>query len=56
MFLVLDANGKYWDGFGWNLQGREFLTPAQATRSLYEEGEDLDNVVILSKQTDDSTT
>jgi hypothetical protein len=49
MFLVINAEGKYWDGLGWNQQGREFLTVAQATRSLYEEGEDLENALILSK-------
>jgi hypothetical protein len=49
MFLVVNAEGKYWDGLGWNQKGREFLTVAQATRSLYEEGEDLENKLILSK-------
>jgi hypothetical protein len=49
MFLVINAEGKYWDGLGWNQQGRVFLSVAQATRSLYEEGEDLENALILSK-------
>ena len=48
MFLVVNAEGKYWDGLGWNQQGREFLSLASATRSLYEEGEDLTNAHILS--------
>jgi hypothetical protein len=49
MFLVVNAEGKYWDGLGWNQQGRVFLSVAQATRSLYEEGEDFENALILSK-------
>ena len=48
MFLVVNADGKYWDGLGWNQQGREFFSVAAATRSLCEEGEDTDNVLILS--------
>ena len=47
MFLVVNANGKYWDGFGWGKQGKEFLSAASAARSLHEEGEDLDDVEIL---------
>jgi hypothetical protein len=48
MFLVINAEGKYWDGWNWSEQGREFLSLASATRSLYEEGEDLVNAKILS--------
>ena len=44
MILVVRADGKYWDGFGWSQQVRTFLTVAAATRSLYEEGEDLEQV------------
>jgi hypothetical protein len=47
MFLVIRTDGKFWDGYGWNQQGREFLSLASATRSLYEEGEDLANAQIL---------
>lgn len=47
MFLVVHASGKYWDGLGWNVQGRKFFSPAQATRSLHEEGEDLSQAAIL---------
>jgi len=47
MFLVVNASGKYWDGMGWNVQGKIFYSPAQATRSLHEEGEDLSEAVIL---------
>ena len=50
MFLVVNASGKYWDGFGWNEQGKEFCTPARATRSLYEQGEDLENKLIVSAE------
>jgi hypothetical protein len=44
MFLVANAFGKQWDGFGWNQKGKEFLTPASAVRSLQEEGEDLEQI------------
>ena len=50
MFLVINAEGKYWDGFGWSQQGKEFFSVASATRSLYEEGEDLDDAQILPKE------
>jgi hypothetical protein len=50
MFLVINASGKYWDGFGWNEQGKEFCTQARATRSLYEQGEDLENNLIVSAE------
>lgn len=49
MFLVVNAHGKYWDGFGWSEQGRLFFSVASATRSLHEEGEELDEVLILPK-------
>ena len=44
MFLVIASNGKFWDGFGWSEQGREFFSPAAAVRSLHEEGEDAEKV------------
>ncbi len=47
MFLVVRADGKYWDGLGWAEQGKTFFSVAAATRSLYEEGEDLENAKIL---------
>lgn len=47
MFLVVHASGKYWDGFGWNVRGKVFYSPAQATRSLHEEGEDLSEAIIM---------
>ena len=50
MFLVVNASGKYWDGFAWSEQGRVFFSPAQATRSLHEEGEDLENKLIISTE------
>jgi hypothetical protein len=40
MVLIVDARGLFWDGDGWNTQGRVFLNPASATRSLHENGED----------------
>ena len=47
MFWVVNAEGKYWDGLGWNQQGKDFLTSAAAVRSLQEEGEDLDQVSLF---------
>lgn len=52
MFLVVNAKGQYWDGFAWNQQGKSFLSVGAATRSLYEEGEDLDDAKILEVQRD----
>jgi hypothetical protein len=49
MFLVVRADGKYWDGFGWAEQGKAFFSIAAATRSLYEEGEDLEGALILEE-------
>lgn len=54
MFLVINASGKYWNGFGWAEKGRVFLSQAQATRSLYEEGEDLENKLIVSAELHDA--
>jgi len=48
MFWVVNTDGKYWDGFGWSQQGKEFLSPAAAVRSLQEEGEDLDRVSLCT--------
>ena len=48
MFLVVNASNKFWNGWGWSEQGKEFLTVAAATRSLHEEGEDLENKLIVS--------
>ena len=47
MFLVISSNGKYWDGFAWSQQGKPFLTTGAATRSLHEEGEDLDGAKFM---------
>ncbi len=47
MFLVVRADGKSWDGLGWNEQGKEFFSVAAAIRSLHEEGEDDAKVQIL---------
>ena len=44
---MVRADGKYWTGFGWSEQGRVFFSVASATRSLYEEGEGLENAQIL---------
>jgi hypothetical protein len=50
VFLVLNPNGAYWDGFGWSAKGRTFLSIAQATRSLHEEGESTDGKLMLSAE------
>lgn len=50
MFLVVASNGKFWDGMGWSEQGKEFFSPAAAVRSLHEEGEDLDNAVVVETE------
>jgi hypothetical protein len=47
MFLVVNSSNKFWDGWGWSEQGKEFLTIAAAIRSLHEEGEDANTVAIL---------
>lgn len=39
MYLVIRADGKLWDGLGWNVKGKIFCTIGGATRSLHEEGE-----------------
>lgn len=47
MFLVVRVDGRYWDGQGWGAQGKIFLSVASATRSLHEEGEDIEATKIL---------
>lgn len=47
MFLVVNGDGRYWDGLGWNVQGKVFFSVASATRSLYEEGEGVEGAKIL---------
>jgi hypothetical protein len=54
MFRVINASGKVWDGFGWSVQGKEFFSIASATRSLHEQGEDVENTLILPTELDDS--
>jgi hypothetical protein len=39
-----------WDGMSWSVQGKEFFSVAQATRSLHEEGEDIDKVLFISPE------
>jgi len=50
MFLVVNPSGNYWDGFGWSTQGKAFFSPAAATRSLCEEGEDVEWVSIIPSE------
>jgi hypothetical protein len=50
MILVIRADGKYWDGFSWSQQGKVFLSVGAATRSLYEEGEDCEEVSFVEKK------
>jgi hypothetical protein len=49
MILVVNGRGQMWDGLGWSQQGKTFLTTAAATRSLCEEGEDLELVKFVEK-------
>jgi hypothetical protein len=49
MILVINGRGQMWDGMGWSQQGKTFLTVAAATRSLCEEGEDLDLVKFVER-------
>jgi hypothetical protein len=51
MILVVRADGKYWDGYAWSQQGKTFLTVAAATRSLCEEGEDVEQVNYVERVT-----
>lgn len=53
MYLIVNANGKYWDGSGWVEQGKVFLTLASAARSLHEEGEEPSELTFL--ELNDST-
>jgi len=48
MLLIVNAKGQFWDGLGWSQSGKDFLTVAQATRSLHEEGEGLEDKLIVS--------
>lgn len=50
MYLVVNAKGLLWDGFAWGQKGKPFLTFAAATRSLYEEGEGLEQAAIMPKE------
>ena len=52
MFFVVNPEGQFWDGFGWNQKGKPFLSVGAATRSLYEEGEDFGEAEILEVQRD----
>ena len=49
MFLIVRADGKFWDGYGWAEKGREFFSIAYALRSLHEEGEDFHKTRIIEK-------
>jgi len=50
MFRVINVSGKVWDGIGWNTQGKEFLSAVSAIRSLHEQGEDINETLILSSE------
>ena len=48
MFIVLNEEGKAWDGFGWTWKNtRPFLSEAAALRALHEAGEDIDACSII---------
>lgn len=50
VFIVVNPRGQFWNGFGWSEKGQSFLTIAQATRSLHEEGEDTSGNLIVSAE------
>ena len=52
MYFVVNGIGQFWDGLNWSEQGKPFLTVSSATRSLYEEGEDLEGAQILEVNRD----
>lgn len=47
MYFVVNPAGQFWDGWNWTQQGKPFLSVGAATRSLYEEGEDLEGTLIM---------
>ncbi len=47
MFLIVRADGKFWDGYGWNVRGKIFCSVGKATRSLHEEGESTESTSII---------
>lgn len=53
MVLVVNARGLFWDGGGWASQGRVFLSPASATRSLHENGEDAEKATFVHDYPED---
>ena len=52
MYFAVSPEGRFWDGFMWSQQGKPFLTASAVTRSLCEEGEDVDQVKILEASND----
>jgi hypothetical protein len=54
VFLVVNPKGQYWNGIGWSEKGRAFFSVAQATRSLHEEGEDLEGNLVMSAELKES--
>jgi len=51
MFVVVNSKKKlFWTGTAWNKQGKPFLSPASAIRSLHEQGEDTEQTLILSSE------
>jgi hypothetical protein len=55
MFLVVNGDGRYWDGLGWNVKGKIFCSVGSATRSLYEEGEGIEGAKILPLEPQQNT-
>ena len=42
MYVAVRTDGKLWDGKGWGKRGKVFLSTAKITRSLHEQGEDIE--------------
>jgi hypothetical protein len=57
MFLITRPDGKFWDGYGWNVRGKVFCTIGGATRSLHEEGEspELTSILAIDSKENDTT-
>lgn len=55
MFLCVNASGLFWDGWNWSEKGREFFSVASVQRSLHEEGESVENVIIVDTFSEDLT-
>jgi len=47
MYLAARTDGRFWDGFGWNQEGKSYLSIGSVKRSLHENGEDFSDCYFL---------